>query len=335
MIAKKFADGVEHSKTGELVAVGSRSQESAEAFGALYPSAKNRHGSYEALLSDDEVDAVYICTPHPMHEEWAIKAARAGKHILCEKPIGMNYSQAHRMVQAARDNDVFLMEGFMYRCSPQTEKIVEIIQSGKIGKVRSIDAHFSFDAGWNPEGRLLNRALGGGGILDVGCYPVSFARLIAGVADGKPFLDPDEVHGVAHLGETGVDEYASVIMKFPNNVVASGSCGVRLGHHNRALIFGTEAYMEIPVPWNPTNAGGVSKILLKAGTHRSKENAFEEEEILVETSEFIYGREADKVAEFLDAREASSPAMSLEDTLGNMKTLDRWRQSIGLDYVTD
>ena len=117
-IAKTFAKGVAQSKTGRLIAVGSRSQASADKFGEEFKVPK-RFASYEALLADPEVQAVYICTPHPMHAEWAIAAANAGKHILCEKPIGMNYPEAMAIVEAATRNNVFLMEAFMYRCHPQ------------------------------------------------------------------------------------------------------------------------------------------------------------------------------------------------------------------------
>src|SRR5688500_17337334 len=119
-IANAFAKGVLASRTGKLVAVGSRSQEKADEFAAQY-DIPNCHGSYEALLADPEVDAVYISTPHPGHAEWAIKAAEAGNHILCVKPITMNAGEAMAVVEAARQNDVFLMEAFMYRCHPQTE----------------------------------------------------------------------------------------------------------------------------------------------------------------------------------------------------------------------
>jgi predicted dehydrogenase len=128
-----------------------------------------------------------------MHAEWAIKTAEAGKHILCEKPLTLNYPQAMAVIEAAQRNDVFLMEAFMYRCHPQTAKLVELIKDRVIGDVRFIQASFSFHAGVNPESRLLNNALGGGGILDVGCYCTSMARLIAGAALGQRFAEPIEV----------------------------------------------------------------------------------------------------------------------------------------------
>src|SRR5581483_4245678 len=207
-IAGIFAQGLAESKTGTLLAVGSRSQAAADTFGETW-QAPRRYGSYEQLLADKDVEAVYIATPHPWHAEWAIKAAEAGKHILCEKPLALNFPEAMAIVEAARRNDVFLMEAFMYRCHPQTAKLIELIRSGAIGQVRVIQASFSFHSHFSPESRLLNNALGGGGILDVGCYCASMVRLIAGVATGKDFADPIKVTGGGHVGEISrVDEYA-------------------------------------------------------------------------------------------------------------------------------
>ncbi len=183
-IAGAFAEGLSHSATGKLIAVGSRSKESAAKFGGKWgvpPEAC--HASYEALLADDNVQAVYIATPHPLHAEWAIKAAEANKHILCEKPIGLNAYEAAAIIEAAIANDVFLMEAFMYRCAPQTAELIRLIRDERIiGDVRVIQGSFSFHAGYDEASRVLSNDLGGGGILDVGCYPVSMSRLIAGAA---------------------------------------------------------------------------------------------------------------------------------------------------------
>src|SRR5690606_25764497 len=139
-------------------------------------SSVTAHASYEALLADPAVDAVYIATPHPMHARWAILAAEAGKHILCEKPLALNHGQAMAMVEAAVRHRVFFMEAFMYRCHPQTARLVELIQQGAIGQVRMIEGSFGYRAGFDPNSRVYNNDLAGGGILDVGCYPVSMAR---------------------------------------------------------------------------------------------------------------------------------------------------------------
>src|SRR4028119_1028951 len=154
-IARTFAKAVGESKTGRLVAIGSRSQESADKFGSEF-EVLHRHATYEELLSNPEVQAVYISTPHPQHAEWAIKTADAGKHILCEKPLTMNYPEAMAVVEAAVRNDVFLMEAFMYRCHPQTARLVELVREGSIGDVRVIESNFSFNTDANRSHRLIS-----------------------------------------------------------------------------------------------------------------------------------------------------------------------------------
>src|ERR671932_275000 len=139
--------------------------------------ARRLAGGVREALADEQVEVVYVATPHPFHAEWAIKAAEAGKHVLCEKPLGLNHAEAMAIVEAAREHGVFLMEGFMYRCHPQTARLVELLRERAIGDVRLIEASFAYDAPFNPEGRTYSSALGGGGILDVGCYCVSLARL--------------------------------------------------------------------------------------------------------------------------------------------------------------
>lgn len=323
-IARIFARGLAQSRTGTLLAIGSRTQATADLFGEEH-HVPRRYGSYQALLDDQDVQAVYVATPHPMHAEWAIKAAEAGKHILCEKPLALNYREALSMVEAARRHDVFLMEAFMYRCIPQTAKLVELVQAGVIGKVQVIQASFSFHAPFQPEGRLWSNALGGGGILDVGCYCTSMARLIAGVATGIDFAEPTSVTGAAHIGVmTRVDEYAVAALTFPGDIIAQLFTGVQAMGNNTVHIFGAEGSILVPVPWVPRSQDGMCAILLK---RNDEEKA---QEIVVTGNEDLYAIEADTVARYLEARQA--PMMSWDDSLGNMKTLDRWRAAVGMVY---
>ena len=325
-IAGAFAKGVAASRSGTLVAVGSRAQASAEAFGREY-GVPRRHASYEALLADPEVQAVYIATPHPMHAEWAIKAAEAGKHILCEKPITLNLAEATAVVEAAWRHDVFLMEAFMYRCHPQTAKLVEILKSKAIGDVQLITATFSFHAGMNPEGRLFKNALGGGGIMDVGCYCTSMARLIAGVQLGKDYADPVAVVGAGRVGETGVDEYAAAVLKFPGDIVAQVATGCRLSQESVVRIYGTEGNILVPSPWFCSRDAGKSTILVK------KNSDLKPKKVTVKADRGLYAFEADMVAAHVEEREA--PVLRWGDTLGNMRTLDQWRQAVGVAYDAD
>ncbi len=323
-IAGAFAEGLTTSETGTLIAVGSRSQSSADTFGEQW-SVLHRHGSYEALLANSEVEAVYISTPHPWHAEWAIKAAEAGKHILCEKPIALNHAEAMSIVEAAQRNNAFLMEAFMYRCHPQTAKMTELVRSGTIGNVRVIQATFSFQTEYNVESRLLNNSLGGGGILDVGCYCTSMTRLIAGAAIGKPVAEPITLKAVGHVGkESRVDEYTIASLLFPNDIVAQLWSGVQVNGENVVRIIGSEGSIFVPNPWGPNRVAGKSSFFV------TRNGQAQAEEITVETTVGIYGLEADTVAAYLEQRQA--PVMTWEDTLGNMRTLDTWRAEIGVVY---
>jgi len=313
-IARKFALGLRESRTGRLAGVGSRTEETARKFAVDFPA--RIHGSYESLLADPEVEAVYVSTPHPMHAEWTVKAAEAGKHVLCEKPLAMDFAEALAMVEAARRNDVFLMEAFMYRCQPQTAKLVELIRAGTIGELRLIRSSSSFLAPFNPDSRLFNPALGGGGILDVGCYPASMVRLIAGTATGRGFAEPLFLKGcVQTCSRSGVDEFAIASLDFGGGLFGQIACGLNVSLENNVQIWGTKGNIVVPSPWFGPGTAGFSKIIIfKQGMP---------DEVVVEADRGIYAIEADHVAEHLDARQ--SPAMPWDDSLGNMKALDAWR----------
>jgi predicted dehydrogenase len=324
-IAGIFSRGIRASQTGQLAAVGSRAQATADRFAREYGVAR-AHGSYEALLADREVQAVYVATPHPQHAEWTIRAAQAGKHVLCEKPLTLNHAQAVTVVGAARAAGVLLMEAFMYRCHPQTARVVELVKSGVLGRVGLVQATFGFQREFNPDVRLWNRALGGGGILDVGCYPVSFARLIAGAANGQPFADPVSVTGTGFLHpQTGVDVYAAGTLRFANGMVAQVACGIGLVQDSSVRIYGSEGWLHVPVPWISNRDGGTSSIFL----HRP--GAAAPEEIAI-TAPPLYALEADAFAAALAAGQRDVPQMTMADTLGNMTALDQWRSAVGLVY---
>ena len=327
-IAQAFARGVHASQTGELTAVGSRSLEKAQLFAAEFGIA-TCHGSYEALLADKTVEAVYISTPHPQHAEWAIKAAAAGKHVLVEKPVGLNQSEAQTMIAAAVANKVFLMEAYMYRCHPQTAKLVELLRKKVIGDVCVIQATFSFQTKFDAESRIWSNALAGGGILDVGGYTTSIARLVAGAAQGLPFVDPIAVTGAGHLHpETGVDAWAVATLKFPGGIVATIATGVGVNQENVLRIFGTQGDILVP---NPYVAGRESAVPGKIIVRRKGETPHE---ITIDAPVTSYAFEADVCGRAIRAnrQQPDAPAMTWEDTLGNIRTQDAWRAAIGLVY---
>lgn len=324
-IASRFASQVPTSKTNEVVAVGSRSLESANTFADKWDIA-NRHGSYDDLLADGTVDAVYIATPHPMHVEWAIKAAEAGKHVLCEKPLAINRAWAEAMIEAAVRNDVFLMEAYMYRCLPQTKLIAQLVRDGEIGTVHQIQATFAFAAGYRPESRIFADDLAGGGILDVGGYPVSMARLIAGAAIGQPYADPAAVSAVGTVGETGADEWTVATLFFDGGVTAQVSTGVRLADQNQVRIFGSEGYLVVEDPW----FGGDGK-----PTHVTLHRVGEEARDISAEPALIYTAEAEAVQAAVLSGAKQAPEMSWADTLGNLTVQDQWRAAIGQQYASE
>jgi len=325
-IARRFAETLAQSEAGTAVAVGSRDLAKAEAFAAEFgiPVA---HGSYDDLLADPRVEAVYISTPHPLHAEWVVRAARAGKHILCEKPAALTFAQAEAAIEAARENDVFFMEAFMYRCHPQTAQLVDIVRSGEIGEIRLIRAMFSFQVDRDPSGRLFSNDLGGGGILDVGSYCMSMARLVAGAAQGMPFAEPLSVKALARLDPAeGTDLYSTAILEFEGGVLAELTTGVLLNQPNTVTVHGSNGTLTVTNPWFPGAPGARIHVALDNGERR---------EINTETATTAYHFEVDTVARHIADRAAPSPAMSPADTLGNMKALDAWRADAGVIHAAE
>lgn len=327
-IAKAFAGGVAGSRNGVLAAIGARNP-GKSGLAEAFPGARILDG-YDALLADPDIDAVYISIPHPGHAQWAIRAAEAGKHVLCEKPLGLTAFEADAMIHAARKAGTFLGEAFMYRLHPQTLKLVELIRSGIIGDIRMIKSSFGFAMpGFMPEHRLYANDLAGGGILDVGGYPVSMARLIAGAAAGLPFAEPDKVVGAGHLGQSGVDEWASALLHFPGGIVAEVSCSISLNQDNVLRILGTKGRIEVPDFWF---AGGDRDVGLGRidviGADGNRET------ISVNEKRHVYSFEVDAAGDAILAgrQEFAWPGMAWADSLGTLRVLDRWRAAVGLEY---
>ena len=322
-IAHTFARGLRESKRGHLVAVASRNQQSADKFGDEF-EISHRHADYQSLLDNPEVDAIYIATPHPYHAEWAIKAADAGKHLLVEKPLTLNWPDAARVVEACARNGVQLLEAFMYRCHPQSAKLVEIIRSGALGDVLKIEATFGFMSDGNPQSRLINPDLGGGGILDVGCYTMSLCRLIAGAAQNKSFAEPLEIKALGELNSSGTDNQATAVLRFPGDILAVCSCAVAANEGSSARIVGSKANLRIPSPFF---CGATPNFVLEKGN--------EKEAIAVESTLNLYAYEADCLAALVAGETLEVPAQTALDALGNMRALDEWRAAIGLQYPAE
>lgn len=235
-IAKQFIRDVRPSRAVSLDCVASRSSGKAAEFAAANGLARS-HGSYEALLADPEVDAIYLPLPNTLHAEWAVKAARAGKHVLCEKPLALNREEAARMFAAAREHGVILLESFPFWFQPQTGRMVELLNSGAIGKVRSVQVCFGFTIS-NPAGNIrLNPELGGGALLDAGSYALSLVRLAIDAA-------PVRVSAVSTMVDAGVDISTMATLEYADGRRAQMSCAMDTGYQRHAVIAGTGGTME-------------------------------------------------------------------------------------------
>ena len=324
-IANNYADGLAQCKSGQLTAIASRDAARRKSFGDKYSiSEGKRHATYAAILADKDVDAIYVSTPHPWHAELSIAALRAGKHVLCEKPAGMNAAEVVAVTEVAAQEGRFFMEAFMYRCHPQIARVLEIIASGEIGVPHHIKTHFGFNAPYRPGSRLYDMALGGGAILDVGGYPVSLARLIAGAAIGAPFANPVAVKGTGVLAETGVDAVAYGLLTFANGFTAEIATACGRDMDNRAVISGPLGQIVIDDPWVPGRNVGPSTTTLHITSDKTRSEVLGDDKML-----FAFEAEHVSAAIAAGALQAPHPAPSHADSIGNNETLDKWRAEVG------
>jgi predicted dehydrogenase len=307
-IATKFATDLKNLADASLVAVGSRSADRADQFAQDW-GVERSYGSYADMIADPDVDAVYVATPHPFHKEHTLLCLDGGKAVLCEKPMAVHAGQVRVMVQAARERGLFLMEAMWSRFNPVLVQVQQWLDEGQIGEARMLSADFGFRTGWNPEGRLLNPALAGGALLDVGVYVVSLASSVFGGA-------PVEIQAAAHLGETGVDEQTGMVFRYASGGLALLACAIRTVTPHMARIDGTEGAIEIPAFWHATSAR-----LIRPG-----------QEPLEASGDFGYHYEAAEVMACLLEGVTESATMSLDESIAIAETMDQVREQIGLTY---
>ena len=310
-IAAKFATGVAALADQEVVAVGSRTQASADRFADRF-SIRRRHTGYEALAADPEVDVIYVATPHNFHREHTILALRHGKHVLCEKPFAINAAEAQEMVDVAREAGIFLMEAMWSRFLPIIVEVRRLIADGAIGAVQMIQADFGFRASFNPASRLFDPALGGGALLDVGVYPVSLATLLLG--------EPDRIAAVAALGATGIDENTGMLLGYPGGEVALLATTVRASTLQEAIILGSAGSIRLHSPW-------------WVGNTLTLQRAGDDAEVVARP--FIangYSHEAMEVADCVRAGRLESETMPLNESLLVMRIMDAVRAQLGMKY---
>ncbi|MEN8155626.1 MAG: Gfo/Idh/MocA family oxidoreductase [Bacteroidota bacterium] len=314
-ISGKFAEALQQLDEAELLAVASRDVKTAREFAGRYGISK-AYGSYAELAADPEVDVVYIGTPHTLHLENSVMFMRAGKAVLCEKALTINALEAEQMIRVAREEDVFLMEAMVTRHLPIIKRILGWISEGAIGDVRMVKASFCKRSDYTPEQRHLNPELGGGSLLDLGVYGISFASMVI----NKP---PESVVGYAHIGPLGSDEQGVALMKYDRGELAELSFALRTNGISDARVFGTKGHIQVDEFFSiPTKA-----TLFREG--RAPEP--------IEDPSTGGGLtfEAEEVMRCLKAGLKESPRMPLDESLQIMRIMDEIRAPWEMTYPND
>ncbi len=324
-IANQFAAGLREAKRSVVAAVGSRTAASAAAFAQKYALPES-YASYDALLRDAQVEAVYLSLPNALHHEWTIKALNAGKHVLCEKPLATNLAQAQEMFDVAQRQGRVLVEAFMYRSHPQHAAVMEHVTSGAIGPIKVVRTSFCYLTRKVAGNVRFSAELAGGALMDIGCYCVNLSRAVAG-------CEPDGISVMGKLHETGVDEIAIGTLHFPNGMLASFTCGMSLQADNTARILGQDGYIEIPVPWKPLQRG--AEFVVARGTPPRMDNLQRSpgpvrQVYVTDAPVPLYALEADDFAAVV--RDGAAPTISAGDSLGNQRVLDELRRQMGLSF---
>lgn len=310
-IAEKFASDIGYVKDTDIVAVGSRRKEDAERFGKKF-YIPHRHGSYAELAADPDVDVVYIGTPHSFHHENTLMFLNAGKNVLCEKPFAINAKQTQDMIDAARKNNVFLMEAHWTHFLPGIKETQRMIREGVIGKVKTLDAAFCYYKDYDPQDLAFNPALGGGGLLDVGVYPLALAHMILGFpVETKSFYIPEP---------NGVDGINALLCRFENGALGQLTSGVHLRRPVEALITGEKGWIKLAQPFYKGE-----NLTVCVGENEPKSYRFA-------LKGGGYGYEAEEVVRCLQAGKKESDVVPLDFTLKMMQLLDSIRAEWGLKY---
>lgn len=310
-IAGQFATSLQTVPGAELYAVASRSAVKAIEFGGKYKSRKT-YDSYELLVQDPEVEAIYIATPHNLHLENAMMCLKYNKAILCEKPLTINAFETAQLINEAKKNKTFLMEAFWTRFLPSTIKLNQIIKEGIIGKCRLLQADFGYNMPFNANHRSYNPALAGGALLDVGIYPINFAQMIFQE-------DPQEISSSIVPSSTGVDEQSAYIFKYPSGSLAVMNSAVNVETQHNAWIYGSEGYIHMPDFFHAT------KIHVQRKDGKT-------DTISIPFESTGYGYEALEVMNCIKSGKSESGIMPLSESLKIMQLMDAIRDQWGLKY---
>ena len=309
-INRSVIPGLRASKRSNLLAVASRSQESADTFAKKWKIPR-AHGSYEALLADPEIDVIYNPLPNHMHAEWTIKAVEAGKHVLCEKPIALNVEDVDAIAAAAQKHGRVVAEAFMYRHHPQTLKVQEMVQSGSLGTLRLVRGSFTYTM--TREGNIRsNPEMGGGSTWDVGCYPISYMRTVIGA-------EPLEVFGWQVIGPTGIDDSFFGQLRFAEDIYGQFDSSFVMPPHAYMEFVGSEATLIVPKPYKPYQNEKI--FLVRNG---------KTETIKIKGEELYVGEVEDMVDAILLGKK---PRISLDDSRANVAAILAFLESANTGEV--
>ncbi len=313
-IADSLAKDFEHVDGAELVAIGSRSQQRAEAFAARHGAAR-AHGSYAALLADPDVDVIYIATPHPQHRAIALAAVRAGKAVLVEKAFTATAAGAREIAALARSEGVFAMEAMWTRFQPVMVRVRSWLAQGAIGEPRMVQADLGVVRDFDPKDRLFDPALGGGALLDLGVYVTSFAQMVLGT--------PERVHCIGSVGSTGVEEEAALLLGFPSAATAVLSTSLHSPMPGQARVFGTAGWIDVLPRFHHAT---------QAVLHRH--GAVPEAVTLAPTGAG-YAHELIEVSDGVRAGRTESEVMPLADTVAVQEVLEEAARQLGISWSED
>ncbi|MFG2358582.1 Gfo/Idh/MocA family protein [Streptomyces sp. NPDC048521] len=316
-IAAAFAADLVDLPDAEIVAVASRRPESARAFAERF-GVERAYGDWESLAADADVDVVYVATPHAAHRAAAGLCLEAGRHVLCEKPFTLNLREAEELVAVAREHDRFLMEAMWMYCNPLVRRLKALVDDGAIGQVRTVQADFGLAGPFPSAHRLRDPALGGGALLDLGVYPVSFAQLLLG--------EPDEIAARAVLSPEGVDLQTGALLSWESGALASVHCSIVGGTGGTASVTGSLGRIDVPSGFfHP------ERFVL----HRDGKDPEEFTADPADGPRTSLRHEAEEVMRALRAGEKESPVVPLDGTLAVMRTLDAIRDRVGVRYPSE
>jgi predicted dehydrogenase len=310
-IAERFTDDLKLLSGATVAAVGSRSAEPAERFAAQY-AIPHVHASWQALAADPDVDVVYVATPHSAHHAATKLCLEAGKAVLCEKPFTLDLATSQDLVDTARAKGLFLMEAMWTRTNPAVRRMLELVADGAIGEVVAVEANFGVAGPFGPEHRMRAPELGGGALLDLGVYPITYAHLFLGA--------PTDIRAWASLYPEGTDANTGMIFGYPSGAVATLHCGSVGESSQRATVVGSTGRIEVPAPFFVPD-----RFTLVRGGER--------EEFSMPLRGHGMGYEAEEVMRCLREGLTESPLMTHEETLSVMSTLDAVRAQLGVSYA--